>query len=81
MKKIVGALIATAITLTAGMAFAENTVSSGRERIRAEWAKSHAVDGYGFPQTAIPRAIARAITGEPDRPPIAQSQDVKAISN
>ena len=81
MKKIVGAFIAAAITLTAGMAFAENTVSSGRESIRAEWAKSHAAGGYGFPLTAIPRAIARAITGEPDRPPIAQSQKVEPKKN
>ena len=56
MKKIVGALIATAIILTTGMAFAENTVSSGRESIRAEWAKSRAAGGYGSPPDRHPQS-------------------------
>jgi hypothetical protein len=76
MKTMVGILAATAITLTAAPAFAGAEVAENAHKtVRAEWAKSRAQGGYGFPLTAIPMAIARTFTGQPDRAPIAQSQD------
>ncbi len=86
MMKIVGAIVTTAIALTASTAFAGSTAAeSSHKSVRAEWAKSQAQGGYGFPLTAIPAAIADAVnsafTGEDSRGPIAQSQDLKAKSN
>ncbi len=82
MMKIVGAIVATAIALTASTAFAGSTAAeSSHKSVRAEWAKSQAQGGYGFPLTAIPAAIADAVTGKDSRGPIAQSQDFKAKSN
>ena len=86
MMKIVGAIVATAITLTASTAFAgTNAVESAQKRIHAEWDKSRAQGGYGFPLTAIPAAIASAvnsaITGEDSRGQIAQGQKRKAQTN
>ena len=67
MKKIFGALTTTAIALTAGAAFAGATVAEGSHlTVRAEWARSQAKGGYGFPLTAIPLAVADAFTRIPD---------------
>jgi len=82
MKKIVGVLTATAIALSASAAVAGATAAeSSFKKVHAEWDKSHAQGGYGFPLTAIPMAIANTITGKPDRRPIAQSEAPKAKSN
>ena len=86
MKKIAGALTATAIALTAATAFAGSSATpNSLQKVRAEWAKSRAVGGYGFPLITVPMAIAdtitNAITGKPERPPIAQSQDSAAKNN
>ena len=82
MKKIVGALAATAIALTAATALAgSSSAPNAHKKVRAEWAKSRAQGGYGFPLVAVPNAIARTLAGEPQRPPIAQSQDSTAKSN
>ena len=82
MMKIVGAIVATALTLTASTAFAGSTVAENSHKaVRAEWAKSQAQGGYGFHLTAIPAAIVGAFTGKDSRGPIAQSQDLKAKSN
>ncbi len=86
MMKIVGAIVATAITLTASTAFAGSTAAeSSHKSVHAEWAKSQAQGGYGSPLTAIPAAIASAvnsaITGEDSRGQIAQGQKRKAQTN
>jgi hypothetical protein len=82
LKKIAGALTATAIALTAATAFAGSTAApNSLKKVHAEWAKSRAQGGYGFPLVAVPMAIANAIAGKPSRPPIAQSQDSAAKSN
>jgi hypothetical protein len=82
MKKIAGALTATAIALTAATAFASSSAApNSLKKIHAEWAKSRAQGGYGFPLVAVPMAIANTMAGKPQRPPIAQSQDSAAKNN
>ena len=82
MKKIAGALTATAIALTGANAFAGSSAApNSLRKIHAEWAKSRAQGGYGFPLVAVPMAIADTIAGKPSRPPIAQSQNGAAKSN
>ncbi len=64
---LIGGVMATAvaIALAGTTAFAgTNAVESSQKRIHAEWDKSRAQGGYGFPLTAIPAAIARAFTGK-----------------
>ncbi len=65
MKKVLGAIAITAAMLATTAAFAgTNAVESAQKRIHAEWDKSRAQGGYGFPLTAIPAAIASAFTGK-----------------
>ncbi len=73
MKRTIGAIAliggvmatAAAIALAGTAAFAgTNAVESAQKRIHAEWDKSRAQGGYGFPLIAIPTAIASAFTGK-----------------
>jgi hypothetical protein len=62
MLKVFGAITATAIILGAGTASAGSAVAENSlKRVHAEWAKSHAQGGYGFPLTAIPVAIGETV--------------------
>ena len=86
MLKILGALTATAIVLGASTAFAGSTAAeSSFKNVQAEWAKSQARGGYGFPLTAVPVAIGETIggafTGRDSRGQTAQGQKGKGQSN
>jgi hypothetical protein len=86
MLKVLGAITATAIVLGASTAFAGATAAeSSYNKVKAEWAKSQAVGGYGFPLTAVPVAIGETIggafTGRDSRGQTAQGQKGKAQSN
>lgn len=86
MLKVFGAITATAIVLGASAAFAGSTAAeSSFKNVHAEWAKSQAQGGYGFPLTAIPVAIGEtvdnAINGKDSRGQIAQSTKNKAQTN
>lgn len=82
MKRILAAITAASISLAAGAAFAGAEVSeTSHKTIRAEWAKSQAVGGYGFPLTAIPVAIADLLTGKSSQRQITQTQKGSATGN
>ena len=62
MLKVFGAITATAIILGAGTAFAgSSSAPNSLKIIHAEWDKSRAQGGYGFPLTAIPVAIGETV--------------------
>jgi hypothetical protein len=86
MLKVLGAITATAIVLGASTAFAGSTAAeSSYNKVQAEWAKSSAQGGYGFPLTAIPTAIGdtinSAFTGKDSRGQAAQVQTSKTQTN
>jgi hypothetical protein len=63
MLKVFGALTATAIILGAGTAFAGSSAApNSLKKVHAEWAKSRAQGGYGFPLTAIPVAVGETVS-------------------
>ena len=86
MLKVLGAITATAIVLGASTAFAGSSAAPNAfKNVRAEWAKSQAVGGYGFPLIAVPVAIGEAIdsafTGKDSRGQTVEGQKSKTQSN
>jgi len=86
MLKVLGAITATAIVLGASTAFAGSSAApNSLVRVHAEWAKSRAQGGYGFPLTAVPVAIGEAIgsafTGKDSRGQTVEGQKSKTQTN
>jgi hypothetical protein len=86
MLKVLGAITATAIVLGASTASAGSSAApNSLVRVHAEWAKSRAAGGYGFPLTAVPIAIGETIssafTGKDSRGQAAKNKKSKTQTN
>lgn len=82
MRNLITAITVAAVSLSAGTALAGAEVAeSSHKNIRAEWARSQAAGGYGFPLMAVPMAIADALSGKSGQRQISQTQKAGTAGN